>query len=133
MLAQAVQEQFKKDAAANFAADNEDTQQILENIIHVDSVEKPKSYSDIHAKIILSVFVKDAEKLSFYDAATILESPEAKMVAIQEGQQLFGTPNVGYNSRSMVYYRKNGKIMMGDSGGTADEALICYDVMRKLT
>jgi UDP-N-acetylglucosamine 2-epimerase len=54
------------------------------------------------------------------------------MLALSEGRKIFNVSNVGWSGNSGVYYKKNGKIMMGDSGGTAEEAFIIYDVKRSL-
>jgi hypothetical protein len=129
MLAQEVQkalkEQLENEAAQNAKSNVLD----YAKYIRIEAIEPPKSLSDTTAKITLAVTLSD---LGNIHPKAVLDSEAARLCAIHAGQQFFNNGSVGWSRFSNIYYKKDGKIMMGDAGGKADEAFITYDVKRSL-
>jgi hypothetical protein len=93
--------------------------------IYVSGVEVPNTGSGNSVKITLNLPLAPIQGVH---ANTVLESEAAKLRALHEARQFFGVADVGWSSRSNVFYKKDGKIMMGPAGGTADEAFIVYEI-----
>jgi hypothetical protein len=130
MLDTVIQDQIRQQALGSPNSSN-NARQIREQLLEVVETVPPTSLSDIKAKVTLSVNLAKVKQANYVDPTSILESPEAKMKAIAEGRKMFNQSDVGYSGHSQVYYKKDGKVMMGDCEGTAESAYICYDVMRK--